>query len=304
MLQQDAEGIARLRARIAEAPDRARWAALEHCLDDHHARIVDVVLAALSPAIDARLMTRLRLAMHGDDQRHRASAFELVAAGPASRLIPGAVALLRFLLFERAAGRLAGSARDRLPDQAMASLSPWVRRAASLAAMRPALSDRTLHPARGAGSFEHRPAGDPMMEMDDQEFERIVALKRTPPFRHVPFETLIEVARSVQARLYLAGEQVITDGLGGQVLLILEAGVLAIGDGAGARQIQGPDCFGEAAVAGEPMPWPRIVAVEDSRVSFLRAAVFQELCEEHPEMALELCRLLARRLREAGAGAP
>jgi CRP-like cAMP-binding protein len=129
----------------------------------------------------------------------------------------------------------------------------------------------------------------------------VVALKRTPLFRYVPLETLLEVARSVQARVYLAGEQVQAGGNGGQDLLILEAGVLMVGEGDGARTLTAPACFGEVAVAGEPMPWPRITAVEDARVSLLRATIFQELCREHPEMALELCRLLARRLREAGA---
>jgi CRP-like cAMP-binding protein len=135
-------------------------------------------------------------------------------------------------------------------------------------------------------------------------FERVVALKRTPLFRYVPFETLMEVARSVQARVCLAGEQVITGGAGRQDLLILEAGVLMIGDGEGATTLTAPACFGEVAVAGEPMPWPRITAVEDARVSLLRATVFQELCREHPEMALELCRLLARRLSGSGAADP
>lgn len=96
----------------------------------------------------------------------------------------------------------------------------------------------------------------------------------------------------------------ITGGAGGQDLLILEAGVLMIGDGEGATTLTAPACFGEVAVAGEPMPWPRITAVEDARVSLLRATVFQELCREHPEMALELCRLLARRLSGSGAADP
>ena len=139
------------------------------------------------------------------------------------------------------------------------------------------------------------------MDSDDQEFERVVALRRTPLFRYVPFETLLEVARSVQARVYLAGEQVQAGGADGQDLLILEAGALMVGQGDGARTLAAPACFGEVAVAGEPMRWPRITAVENARVSLLRATIFQELCREHPEMALELCRLLARRLREAGA---
>jgi HEAT repeat protein len=302
-LRHDAERAARLREEIAAAPDRARWAALELCLRDHHGRIIDVVLAALAPALEARLTRRLRHVLQGADQRHRASAFELVAAGPASRLVPGAVDLLRYLLFEHStgAGRLAGSGADNLLDQAGASMSPWVRRAAALMAACPSPPRPVLPPARGAGSADRDPAGERTMESDDQEFERVVALKRTPLFRYVPFETLLEVARSVQARLYLTGEQVQAGDSGGQDLLILEAGVLMVGQGDGARTLTAPACFGEVAVAGEPMRWPRITAVEDARVSLLRATIFQELCREHPEMALELCRLLARRLREAGA---
>ena len=134
------------------------------------------------------------------------------------------------------------------------------------------------------------------MKLDDQQLERIVALKRTPLFRYVPFETLVGVAKAVQARTYLAGEEVITGGTSRQDLLILEAGALSIGHHDGPASLRAPACFGEVALAGEPMPWPRITAIEEARVSWLHATIFQELCGEHPEMALELSRLLARRL--------
>ncbi len=77
------------------------------------------------------------------------------------------------------------------------------------------------------------------MGLDDQEFERIIALKQTPLFRYVPFETIVEVARSVQLRLYLA-EEVIADSTGGQDLLILEAGALMLDypEGAGSSPHQ------------------------------------------------------------------
>ena len=142
------------------------------------------------------------------------------------------------------------------------------------------------------------------MGPDDQKFERIVALKHMPLFRYVPFETIAAVARSVQVRTYLAGEEVIADGTDRQDLLILEAGALSIGHRETVQTLAAPACFGEIALAGEPMSWPRITAITDARVSFLRAAIFDELCREHPEIAIELCRLLARRLREAGEAQP
>jgi CRP-like cAMP-binding protein len=138
------------------------------------------------------------------------------------------------------------------------------------------------------------------MDLDGQQLERMVALKRTPLFRYVPLETLAEVARTVQARTYLAREEVMTGGTSRQDLLILEAGALSIGHHDGAETLRAPACFGEIALAGERMPWPRITVVEEARVSFLRATIFEELCREHPEMALELCRLLARHLLRAG----
>jgi hypothetical protein len=287
MLQQDAERSARLLDWIAAQPDHARWSALELCLRDHQARVVDVVMAAISPAIEARLARRVRDALHSADQRSRASAFELIAAVPASRLTPGAVALLRCLLFEDGAGRLMDSGSDlpgQVLDQATASAGPWVRRAAALL----------------AGRAGQHPIGGREMALDDQEFERIIALKQTPLFRYVPFETIVDVARSVQPRLYLAGEEVIADSTGWQDLLILETGGLMLGYPGGERNLAAPACFGELALVGERIPWPRITAIEDSRVWFLRATLFQELCQDHPEMAIELCKLLARRVREAG----
>jgi hypothetical protein len=85
----------------------------------------------------------------------------------------------------------------------MVSMNPWVRRAAALVT---APLPPVQRPARGAGSADRNPAGDRTMRLDDQVFERVVALKRPPLFRFLPFETLMEVARSVQARVCLAGE--------------------------------------------------------------------------------------------------
>lgn len=298
-LHEDAERTAQLLEHLAAAPDRASWSALELCLREHRMRMVDAVSVALTRAVDQRLAGRLRTALRGSDRRTRASAFELIAAVPASRLPAGAVALLRLLLFEdgAAAGR-ARSKGDRLVAEASVSMSPWVRRAAALHSGQASLpQDATAPSAAGAG--DRTEAGGGEMTLDDQDFERIIGLKRMPLFRYVPFETIAQVARSAQVRTYPAGQEIIAEGTYWQDLLILEGGALSIGHGGSARSLSAPACFGEMALAGEPMRWPRISALDEARVSFLRAPVFEELCREHPEIALELTRLLARRLREA-----
>jgi hypothetical protein len=306
VLQQDAERTDYLLERIAARPDRTRWSALELCLRDHRARLVEVVMAALAPAMEGRLERRVHDALQSASQRSRASAFELIAAAPGSRLIPGATALLRYLLFEDGAGRPAGpdaGGPEHLLHEAMASVCPWVRRAAALLAG-PAAAPAAGYLPAAAGAAKPNRQGDRAMALDDQELERIIALKRTPLFRYVPFETVAEIARAGQPRSYLPGEEVTADAAGRQDLLILEAGVLAVDGQGGAALLAAPACLGEAALVGEPMPWPRITAVEDSRIWFLHAALFQDLCHEHPEMAIELCKLLARRMREANGSAP
>jgi HEAT repeat protein len=300
-LQQDAESSAQLLGWIAASPDPARWSALELCLRDHQAGMLDVILAALPPAIDPRLARRLRVTLRGSDQRSRASAFELIAAVPASQRPPGAVDLLRYLLLGNGADArgpaLGANGPEMVHTQARASMSPWVRRAAALSLACASLPLPAVPPAGAAEVVDRDGAGDCDMAMDFEEFERIIALKRMPLFRYVPFDIVAEVARTAQVRAYAAGEEVVAADTRRQDLLVLEAGALTLAHRDGDQTLAAPGCFGEVALCGERMPWPRITALENSRVSFLRAAIFEELCREHPEIAIELCRLLARRLR-------
>jgi HEAT repeat protein len=303
-LQQDAERSARLLGWIAASPNRASWSAVELCLRDHQTGMLDVIVATLAPVLEPRLARRLRVALRGSDQRSRASAFELIAAVPGSQRPPGAVDLLRYLLLgngaEARAPALGADGPETAHTEALASMSPWVRRAAALHLARAALPSPALQSAGAAAAVDRNDAGDLEVAMDYQEFERIIALKRIPLFRYVAFDIVAEVARSVQVRTYLAGEEVIAADTRRQDLLILEAGALTIAERGGDHTLAAPGCFGEVALCGERMAWPRITALENARVAFLRAAIFEELCREHPEIAIELCRLLARRLRAAG----
>ena len=55
---------------------------------------------------------------------------------------------------------------------------------------------------------------------------------------------------------------------------------------------------------GEVVPTGPIVAIEPCRVLLLHAIVLQDLSRDHPEILLELCRSLARRVRAAEAAEP
>ena len=129
--------------------------------------------------------------------------------------------------------------------------------------------------------------------MGDDDFERIIVLKRTPLFRDLDLGTLTAVAQAVRTRSWLRGDEVVPAGSARRDLLVLESGRLSI-DGA---PMSAPGCFGEVTLAGETISWPQITALEDSRAGFLAAILFEELQRDHPELLVQLCRHLGHRLR-------
>lgn len=305
-LQQDAERTARLLASTAVSPDRTRCSGLELCLRDHKARIVDVVLTALSPSIEARLSRRLRDALQGADQRGRASAFELIAAGPASRLAPGAVALLRYLLFEDGVGQLQAprsEVHQNLIDQTVASMSPWVRRAAARPAVRDFAEDHSLIAGPEPASVPSRRRAAVLRSHDmihnEQDLERVLVLKRIPLFRCLPLDTLLAVARSVDSRQYGPGDVIVTSGERLEHCHILEAGAVSIERCGSIEPLAAPACFNELVLIGEDRPDGRIVALEPCCILRLHAVVLQDLARDYPDILLELCRNLVRRVRAA-----
>ena len=143
---------------------------------------------------------------------------------------------------------------------------------------------------------------------DEQDLERVLVLKRIPLFRYLPLDTLLAIAHSVQSRRYAPGDVIANDGERLEHCHILEAGFVSIDHGGRTERLTAPTWFNELVLIGEATPTGRILALEACRVLHLHAVVFQDLSRDHPEILLELCRVLARRVRAAegatfGAGA-
>jgi CRP-like cAMP-binding protein len=84
-----------------------------------------------------------------------------------------------------------------------------------------------------------------------------------------------------------------TRGAAQDHLGILERGAVELINSDGSERLEAPACFAEAVLVGELPLFQRVVAIEDSTVLRLHRVVFQN----HPEMSMELAKLLARRLR-------
>ena len=131
----------------------------------------------------------------------------------------------------------------------------------------------------------------------ERDMERIVVLKRTPLFSFLPLDTLLAVSRVLETRHYLAGAEVVTRGAAQDHLGILERGAVEVVGRSASERLEAPACFGEVVLLGEPPLFQRVVAIEDSTVLRLHRVIFRDLIEDHPELGMELAKLLARRLR-------
>ena len=127
--------------------------------------------------------------------------------------------------------------------------------------------------------------------------EQILFLKRVPLFRHLPLDALLAVGRALEQRHYLAGETVCEANARWDHFMIVERGAVELEDAAGAERLRAPAYFGELVLADEPVRARRVAAAEDCSLLRLHRIAFHDLSRDHPEMLMELCKLLARRIR-------
>jgi hypothetical protein len=313
---------------LPQGAERQHWRALELVLEDRNQRIVDLVLNVAAALGAARSLTDLRYALLTHDQRTRADALEALLASPQRRLLQPIVALLTALYdADRPAGGPPTGAADRarLLAAAARAADPWIRRGAAHTADRLAAAGAAPQPqgARApfgadAGRFAE-PAEAIAMEPADARraaepaepivlesvMERVLFLKRVPLFRHLPLDALLAVSRALEQRHYLAGETICEADARWDHFAIVERGAVELQGGpGGAERLRAPAYFGELVLADEAARAPRIAAAEDCSLLRLHRIVFHDLSRDHPEMLMELCKLLARRIHRIETRAP
>ena len=287
--------------RLPRGPEHRAWLALELALEDHNRRIVDQVLDVVAALAGERSLGALRQALAADDQRTRANALEALLASPQRRLVQPILPLLENVHGddEALASRPVGAAgRARILTAALGSADPWVRSGAIHTA-------KALKIAPPAARSEHgsRNAGAPTTTTE-LDMDRILPLKRVALFRHLPLDTLLAVTRVLEHRPYLAGETILAAGTRWDHFCIVESGSVDLFPAGGAvERLTAPAHFGELILADERIPSPRVVAAGDCVLLRLHRIAFQDLSRDYPDMLMELCKLLASRLRQR-EGAP
>ena len=315
---------------LPRGPQHGAWQALELALLDHNRRIVDLVLNAVAALGAARKVGALRHALAAADRRTRANALEALLALPQRRLLRPILPLLEAayagdlpLLEAADAGDLplleaADAARPQMraspaapapaavrsdPAAILAAaaraVDPWVKRGAAHTARALAAAQRPQHPAqdRSAGAA----AGIIATELD---MERVLLLKRVALFRYLPLDTLLAVSRVLETRHYPERATILEAGMRSEHFCIVASGAVDLfAHGRAAERLIAPAYFGELVLADERVRSPRVVAAADCVLLRLHRIVFQDLSRDDPDMLMELCKLLARRLSEQAAEA-
>jgi HEAT repeat protein len=128
--------------------------------------------------------------------------------------------------------------------------------------------------------------------------ERIRFLRSVPLFKDLTPEDLMKLAEIAEPEEYVAGRTIFKKGDPGDVLCIVVRGRVEIRDGNRVIASQRPhEFFGELAVLDHEPRSADAVCAEDTELLQIGGPDLEELMERRPEIAREIIRVLARRLR-------
>jgi CRP/FNR family transcriptional regulator, cyclic AMP receptor protein len=127
------------------------------------------------------------------------------------------------------------------------------------------------------------------------------ALRQVPLLTPLDDKQLKRLAGDFKERQVEAGGEIMSAGRGGVAFFIVLEGEAAVTvDGQERRRLKAGDYVGEIAMIDPDAPRSATVtAVTDVRLAHLSAWDFRPFVIEHPEVAWDLLRTLAQRLREA-----
>jgi hypothetical protein len=278
------------------ATARAAHPLLQVACADAYARALRLSFRALMQLEDPGVVRSAQRALRFAGGRSRADALELLSH-LGDREAGGALAiLLERSPIEAKIAPLQGLGRPpRDGAEALARAralgAPWVRVAAGAAA------DSDAGGAESPAELE-------------ASMERLLVLRQVSLFSGLSLERLQAVERIVRESRYVAGEEIVREGEPGDELFLIVEGEVDVLRAAGTPAEErlnrlGPgDYLGEMAVLDGSPRSTTAVARSEVRALVLAGARLRELMHEMPDLAFDLLRVLAARVRRAEARAP
>jgi len=266
---------------------------------------------ALGPAEEAALEAARERLLAGYEGA-RSACLAGLALNPQGAGLKRAIAALYWYTFQRLyPARQPTSAAGR--DQALALLESLARVALDAILARGAAKGATVGAPTGALGARLRAAADPWLEVAwrmgqvhggnatvDEVVERVIALGRASIFEGTPGHELLPVAAATERAHHPAHHRIFSAGEAAHAIYFLLSGEVAIErDGRALSTLTPPACFGEIAVIDGSTRTASAACRTAVEVLVLEAGRFRELMTGDGRIALQVMRVLARRLRAA-----
>ncbi|MCL6480242.1 MAG: cyclic nucleotide-binding domain-containing protein [Firmicutes bacterium] len=338
-LQADFRQVRNNLAWLPLLPADGIWQPLRIAIEDSNLRITQRVLHVLSALGHRRTLNCVRRILFSTDERARADAVETMASLSHRRFVEPILPLLEAQATAQhrrndpqhnpARPRaVAASELRHIAEQAAVSADRWVRVGGILALAAspgpipgallrepadPLVRDALLHTLIRKGAQQGRPGtedsdtahtGGATLWNRSLFMNRVLFLKNVPLFKFLSLDDLLIVDQALVQKEYLAGEVIFREGQPGSDLCIITAGRVEIRKHVHPREHVlaelGPgECFGEMALFDDAPRSATAVAVSDATLLTLERSRFLSLTAQRPEIALEVCKVLSLRLREA-----
>jgi CRP-like cAMP-binding protein len=133
-----------------------------------------------------------------------------------------------------------------------------------------------------------------------EHMARVAALKQVPLLQSLSSRELSTIATRLKAGAYEAGSDLIREGELGRSMLIVHRGRVAVEQGGRRLNELGPyECVGEMALLREGIRMATIRALDNVQAWELHSSDFYDMMMNQPGIAVEMMKLLSRRLRLA-----
>lgn len=305
--------IERNLATLRQVPtNRPAWHALELAIADANARAIQAVLHALGVLGYTRVLRVVRMAMKAGDPRTRANAVETLSSLAHRNYV---VPLLP--LFGAMGGNDSrGYARVVPPDAAQSLLTtilaeddPFLRAAAAtvwtaeFGTAPPLSSDPSPLVAATLAAISRK--SPPHCYDEDAPMNRLAFLKSVSLFTDMPLDHLMAVDAAMTREQFLPGETVFTEGELGDTLYIVFRGEVVIRKRISATEerelarLTSGQLFGEMSLFDDERRSATVVAATEAEFLTLDRDHFHSLAYQRPEIPMQLCKVLAGRLRSA-----
>jgi HEAT repeat protein len=287
------------------------WQFLAVAIEDYQQRLLQKVLyilACLGYSSTVNLVQRILVT---SDRRDLANAVEILASINHRRFVQPLMPLLEQRVSSKTPSKPTkpnpqwlGNKGYKILLEALDSSDRWLKTGASVAlAAVPTALLKDPDPVVQSVTREIFPATSQFTSPGSTSMNRLLLLRNVALFKNLSLDELFSIDQALEPKQVLAGETIYTEGSWGGHLYIIAGGKIQIvkeldGEQQSIKQLTTGEYFGEIALFDEALRWDGAIALEDSTLLSLEKKRFISLISQRPQIILELCRFLSRRLRE------